>query len=129
MSRQIVQRAVAFLAAAALFALAAAARQPGLREDPAGGKFALPGGGYAVVSVDEFGRVEGYSERAGAFSRLSGRYADGVASGYWVARRGQAVCATEREGSRSWGRFRLIWDAAGKPRTAWSDCEAAPPVE
>ncbi|MCB1022009.1 MAG: hypothetical protein KDC27_18905 [Acidobacteria bacterium] len=110
------------LASAAL----AFGRQPAHDSADLTGKYALPGGGYLVVSTDDVGRVEGFYERDGRFGRVSGVVEADTLSATWTQENGATACQTPVDGARYWGKMTLTRDADGVVSIAWGACDAPP---
>lgn len=118
----------AALLSAALFASAVLAfgRQPAQESADLSGKYELTGGGYLVVSVDDFGRLEGFYERQGHFGRVSGVVEAGAASATWIQEAGATACKAPVDGSKFWGKLAMTRLADGAVDIAWGECEAKP---
>ncbi|MEZ5364898.1 MAG: hypothetical protein R2748_21850 [Bryobacterales bacterium] len=124
MSRSSFFRAASLSAILLASAALAVGRQPAHETADLTGKFALPGGGYLVISTDDVGRVEGFYERNGRFGRVSGVAEADAASATWTQEQGSTACQASVDGSRYWGKLTMTRQADGAVSIAWGECDA-----
>jgi hypothetical protein len=79
-----------------------------------------------TLTIDDLGHFEGLFERQNVFGQLQGEFIDRQIVGHWVADSGDHPCASEKLGSRYWGRVVLDFASENAFEGSFGYCGEAP---